>query len=72
MYFDGAYSREGNGVGVIFISLGGKTFKYSFLLTVECTSNIAKYEALLLGLNMAIRYGIKTLPIYGDSELVIS
>jgi len=72
MYFNGACSKIGNGAGVIFISPGGKNFKYSFLLTFKCTNNVAEYEALLIGLNIATKHKIKKLAIYGDSELVIS
>jgi len=32
---------------------------------------MAEYQALILGLQMAIRMGIKDLDIYGDSQLVI-
>lgn len=54
-------------IGVFFIAPSGKTFKYSFLLSFECTNNIAKYEALMLGLNLAIKHGIKLLSAFGDS-----
>lgn len=72
MYFDGTCSKDGNGVGVVFISPNGKSFKYSFLLAFECTNNIAEYEDLLLGLRIANAHGIKMLIVYGDSELIIS
>ena len=35
-------------------------------------NNIEKYEALLLGLRLAHKYGIKCLKVVGDSELVVS
>ena len=72
MYFDGACSKEGNGVGVIFVSPLGKMFKYSFLLNFECTSYVAEYEALIIGLNIAKVYGIKLLSILGDLDLIVS
>jgi len=72
MYFDGACSKIGNGARVVFISPRGKTFKYSFLLTFEFTNNVAEYEALLIGLNIATKHKIKKLVVYGDSELVTS
>ena len=59
MYFDGACSKEGNGAGVIFVSPSGKMFKYLFLLNFECTSYVAEYEALIIGLNIAKVYGIR-------------
>lgn len=72
MYFDGACNQEGNGAGIVFISPEGTTFKYSFLLAFECTKNIVEYEALITGLNMAVKHKIKLLVILGDSELVVS
>lgn len=67
MYFDGACSKEGSGVGVPFVSPSGITFKYSFLLAFQCTNNTAEYEALLLGLEVAKRHGIQLLKVLGDS-----
>src|SRR5271156_4323021 len=72
MYFDGACSKEGSGAGVWFVSPSGITFKYSFLLSFQCTNNTAEYEALLLGLNIETKHGIKLLRVFGDSELAIS
>lgn len=56
---------------MIFISSEGKTFRYSFLLSFECTNNIVEYEALLIGLNLAMKHGIKLLSVFGDSKLII-
>jgi ribonuclease HI len=33
---------------------------------------VAKYEALVIGLRMTIKWKIKTLHVYGDSQLVIN
>lgn len=57
---------------MVFISPNGRSFKYSFLLDFECTNNVAEYEALLLGLRIANKHGIKLLTVYGDSKLVVS
>ncbi|KAH9313597.1 hypothetical protein KI387_022224, partial [Taxus chinensis] len=40
-------------------------------LNFECTNNIAEYEALLLGLRIAWKYGVKDIIAKGDSELVV-
>ena len=72
MFFDGACSKEGNEAGVIFISTSGKIFKFSFLLNFECTNNIAEYEALIIGLDIAKAYGIKLLTVLRDSNLIVS
>ena len=36
------------------------------------TNNVAEYHGLLLGINQAIKMGIKELMVYGDSLLVIN
>ena len=37
-----------------------------------CTNNIAEYEALLIGLKIALEWQISELEVYGDSQLVIN
>jgi hypothetical protein len=44
-----------------------KSYKISF----PCTNNIAEYEGLVTGLHQAIRWNIKSLLVFGDSQLVI-
>ncbi|KAG9447825.1 hypothetical protein H6P81_013953 [Aristolochia fimbriata] len=44
---------------------------YSFVLTQACSNNEAEYQAILLGLGMAVKMQIPQLHIYGDSALVI-
>ena len=71
MYFDGASSKEGARVGVVFISPNKETFRFSFTLTFTCTNNIVKYEALLLGLKVAFKHRIRNFHVIGDSKLVV-
>ena len=53
MYFDGACSKYGKGVGIVLISPTEKVYHFSFKLEFDATYNIAKYEALLIGLQVA-------------------
>ena len=71
MYFDGASSEEGAWAGVVFISPNKETFRFSFTLTFTCTNNIAKYEALLLGLKVSSKHKIRNLHVIGDLELIV-
>ena len=71
MFFDGAYCKDGTGVGILLISPTGVTYKFYFTLSFPYTNNIAEYEALLLGLRLAHKHGIKCLHVIGDFELVI-
>ena len=71
MNFDGAYSRTGKEAGVVIISPEGKVFNFAFKLEFEATNNVAEYEALLLGIEIAKDMGIKLLSIKGDSDLIV-
>jgi len=35
-------------------------------------NNVAEYQALILGLQMAMAMGIKDLDVYGDSQLILN
>ena len=77
MYFDGASRTNPRGepvagVGVVFISPPNHVIPRAFSLTEPCTNNVAEYNALLLGLQMAHQLGVKNLQAYGDSELVVN
>ncbi|KAL0442168.1 UNVERIFIED_CONTAM: hypothetical protein Sradi_0155700 [Sesamum radiatum] len=72
MYFDGASHKEGAGAGVVFITSEGKVLPYCFTLTQNCSSNVAKYQALILGLEIAVSAKQLPLQVYGDSQLVVN
>ncbi|XP_074300127.1 uncharacterized protein LOC141631342 [Silene latifolia] len=72
MYFDGAARQDGAGAGVVFVTLQNHLMPYAFTLTQLCTNNMAEYQALILGLQMAIEIGVRDMDIYGDSKLVVN
>ena len=67
MHFDEAARRDSAGAGVAFVSLEKHILPYSFMLTQVRSNNVAEYQALNLGPQMAIELGIKDLNIYDDS-----
>lgn len=70
MYFDGAFSLEGAGAGVLLVSPIGEHLKYviQMLYTGEkATNNTTEYEGLLAGLRITAGLGIKKLIVKGDS-----
>ncbi|KAG9447538.1 hypothetical protein H6P81_013666 [Aristolochia fimbriata] len=71
MYFEGAARRNGAGAGVFFVLPKDNLLPYSFVLTQNCSNNVAEYQALLLGLNMAVEMEIPQLKLYSDSALII-
>jgi ribonuclease HI len=70
MFFDGASSREGVGVGVVLVSPVQEIISLSYKLEFEATNNVAEYEALVLGLRAAKDMGIKEIAVFGDAELI--
>ncbi|XP_073271457.1 uncharacterized protein [Primulina huaijiensis] len=72
MYFDGAAHKEGVGAGILFVTYEGEVLSYSFALTQNCSNNVAEYQALILGLEMAVNMKQLRLQVYGDSQLVVN
>ena len=54
MYFDGSSHHEGADAGVIFFTSQEKILRYAFTLIECCSNNVAEYQALILGLEMAV------------------
>jgi ribonuclease HI len=71
MYFDGPLMKTGVGAGLLFISPLGKHVCYVLRLHFPASNNVAKYEALVNGLRIAIELGVQCLDARGDSQLVI-
>jgi ribonuclease HI len=63
--------REGQGVGVVLISLRGAVFEQSTRLEYLCTNNQVEYEAILLGLQILSSMGVKHVEAFGDLLLVM-
>ncbi|XP_070046883.1 uncharacterized protein [Nicotiana tomentosiformis] len=72
MYFDGAAQRGGAGASVVFVTSQGEVLPYSFTLTQLCSNNVAEYQALILGLEMAVKINRLQLQVFGNSQLVIN
>ena len=56
----------------MFITPQGDSIPKSFRIAFPCTNNVAEYKALVIGLRMAIKWKIRALHVYGDSQLVIN
>jgi len=72
MFFDGAAQWDATGARVVLISPEKHILPYYFILVNLCSNDVAKYQALILGLQMAIGMGVKDLDVYVDSQLVIN
>jgi len=72
MNFDGAACREGAGASMWINHPKGDAKLCSYKLVFECANNMAKYEALILGLKALEELGAKRIVVLGDFELIIN
>jgi ribonuclease HI len=57
--------KMGAGAGLLFVSPLREHMRYSVHLHFYASNNMAKYEALLCGLKIAIEIGVKRLIVRG-------
>ncbi|GKU90196.1 hypothetical protein SLEP1_g4224 [Rubroshorea leprosula] len=72
LYVDGASSSKGSGVGTLLIGLDGYRSKHALKFNFDATNNMAEYEDLLLGLQLALELKISAIQVYSDSQLVVN
>ena len=60
------------GVGVVLVSPQNYVIPRAVSLTEPCYNNVAEYNALLIGMQLADEIGVKNLEAYGDSKLIVS
>jgi ribonuclease HI len=58
MYFDGSLMNTGAGVGLLFISPLGVHMHYIIRLHFLASNNVDEYEALVMGLRIAVELGV--------------
>jgi ribonuclease HI len=58
--------------GLVFVTPEAGIIRHSLALTEPCTNNEAEYEALIVGLELSLELEIKTVRIFGDSQLIIN
>ena len=69
--FDGPSMEKSARARIIIISQNGIKTTLSFNLTFKCTNNQAKYEALVIDLEILMELGAQEVHIIGDSQLVL-
>ncbi|XP_019235749.1 PREDICTED: uncharacterized protein LOC109216075 [Nicotiana attenuata] len=72
MFFDGSARRNSTGAGVVLISPERQVLPFSFVVDETCSNKAAEYQALIVGLEMALEMKILQLEIHGDSKLIIN
>jgi len=59
-------------VGVVLVSPQNYIIPRTFLLSEPCSNNVAEYNALLIGMQIADEIAVKNLEAYGDSKLIVN
>ncbi|GKV39077.1 hypothetical protein SLEP1_g46896 [Rubroshorea leprosula] len=72
LYVDGASSSKGSGAGALLIGPEGYRSEHALKFNFDVTNNMAEYEALLLGLQLALELKISAIQVYSDSQLVVN
>ncbi|GJT92868.1 reverse transcriptase domain-containing protein [Tanacetum coccineum] len=70
LFTDGSSCVDGSGAGLILTNPEGAEFTYAMRFRFDATNNEAEYEALIAGLRIAEKMGIKNLQANVDSRLV--
>ena len=71
MKFDGSFTTQLGGVGVVLYHEEDKAVALSFKLEFPCSNKTTKYDAYLTGLVTILKMGIKHLRVIGDSNPVV-
>jgi len=73
LYTDGA--SRGNpgdgGAGAVLYDVDGKVLASRKKYLGRCTNNVAEYQALILGLKLALENEYRSLSVFLDSELLV-
>lgn len=77
LFFDGAsrateYGTRTSGVGILFISPQGDLIPHAFTIAKHCSNNIAKYQVIIIGVEIALSMGIRHLENFEDSKLIVN
>ena len=64
--------KKSTGAGLVFVSPLGVRMRYMVRLHFHSSNNMAEYEALINGLHIVIKLGIRCLNIRGDSQLIVN
>ena len=71
MKFDGSFTTQLGGVGVVLYHEEDKAIALSFKLEFPYSNNTAEYEAYLTGLATALEMGVKHFKVMGYSNLMV-
>ncbi|XP_065049163.1 uncharacterized protein LOC135679386 [Musa acuminata AAA Group] len=71
LHVDGSASSKGAGVGLVLLAPDDRSFERSLRFGFKATNNEAEYEALLVGLRLALEMQVAAIHVLTDSQLVV-
>ena len=71
LYVDGSFTQKGSGAGILLICLEGQVYQYGLMFGFLATNNVAKYEAVIVGLGLAEALKVYPLQVHSDSQLIV-
>ena len=72
LYLDGVANSTENGIEAVLVSPRGQQIHVLVKLNFDYTNNVIEYEACIVGLQVALKFGAYNLSVFGDSLLIIS
>ncbi|XP_074291400.1 uncharacterized protein LOC141618190 [Silene latifolia] len=72
LHVDGVSNTKGAGVGLVLKSPQGEQIIQAVRCEFKATNNKAEYEALILGLQLALEMQINHIKVYSDSQLIVN
>lgn len=72
LFVDGASGGEGAGAGILLVDPDNHEYTYALRFDFRASNNEAEYEALIAGLQLALKLKVQKLKVYSDSQLVVN
>ncbi|XP_073107371.1 uncharacterized protein [Elaeis guineensis] len=71
LHIDGASNAQESGAGFLLTNLEGVVTEHALRFDFKASKNQAEYEALVVGLKLALELGVDRLKVFSDSKLVV-
>ncbi|XP_024171606.1 uncharacterized protein LOC112177557 [Rosa chinensis] len=72
LHVDGSSNRKLSCAGVVLTDPEGNAYEYALQFKFKASNNVAEYEALIAGIQLAKELGVTRLTIFSDSQLVVN
>jgi ribonuclease HI len=71
IYVDGSSTKKNGRVGILLITPDREELSSSLRLEFRTTNNEAEYEAIIVGLKMALELGAESVEVRSDSQVIV-